>query len=243
MENQTRYDLNAAIENWRQELATQANLTAEVRRELETHLRDAIVGFQQRGLNDEESFWLARRRVGHPQQLDEEFVKANPVAVWRKRVLWMATAVLVVSLWTTSAGVIYRTCMVALDDFSDRLASQQWFWQSSSFQIAFSFLLRTSPFFVLVIFLLRGTGRIFSLLESLFQSRSRFVFTALGWLTLNEGFLIFRWLADVKNHNPANGPIISIWANLFTTLIWPLALVVLIGWLMTPQDRKIPKRA
>jgi len=117
MENQTRYDLNAAIENWRQELATQANLTAEVRRELETHLRDAIVGFQQRGLNDEESFWLARRRVGHPQQLDEEFVKANPVAVWRKRVLWMATAVLVVSLWTTSAGVIYRTCMVALDDF------------------------------------------------------------------------------------------------------------------------------
>ena len=199
MENQTRYDLNAAIENWRQELAAQANLTAEVRRELETHLRDAIVGFQQRGLNDEESFWLARRRVGHPQQLDEEFEKANPAAVWRKRVLWMATAVLVVSLWTTSASVIYRTCMVALNDFSVRLASQQWFWLWSSFQIAFSFLLRTSPFFVLVIFLLRGTGRIFSLLESLFQSRSRFVFTALGWLALNEGFLgLMYWQTPVS---------------------------------------------
>ena len=55
METQTRYDLNAAIENWRAELAAQANLTAEIRRELETHLRDAITGFQQRGLNDEES--------------------------------------------------------------------------------------------------------------------------------------------------------------------------------------------
>ena len=56
MENQTRYDLNAAIENWRSELAAQVGLTTEIRRELETHLRDAIAGFQQRGLNDEESF-------------------------------------------------------------------------------------------------------------------------------------------------------------------------------------------
>ena len=78
MENQTRYDLNAAVENWRNELAAQPNLASDDRRELETHLRDAIAGFQQRGLNDEESFWLARRRVGQPQQLVEEFVKADP---------------------------------------------------------------------------------------------------------------------------------------------------------------------
>src|SRR5450631_1233035 len=89
METQTRYDLNAAIENWRAELAVQPNLTAEVRRELETHLRDAIAGFQQRGLNDEESFWLACKRVGQPPQLGEEFVKANPAAIWRERVFWM----------------------------------------------------------------------------------------------------------------------------------------------------------
>ena len=95
METQTRYDLNAAIESWRLELAAQPNLTAEVRRELETHLRDAIAGFQQRGLNDEESFWLARRRVGQPQQLGEEFVKADPAAVWRERIFWMALGIIV----------------------------------------------------------------------------------------------------------------------------------------------------
>src|SRR5450631_3300247 len=89
MEIQTRYNLNAEIENWRSELAAQANLTAEVRRELETHLRDTIAGFQQRGLNDEESFWLACKRVGQPPQLGEEFVKANPAAIWRERVFWM----------------------------------------------------------------------------------------------------------------------------------------------------------
>jgi hypothetical protein len=78
MENQTRYDLNAAVENWRNELAAQPNLTSDDRRELETHLRAAIAGFQQRGLNDEESFCLARKRVGQPPQLGEEFVKADP---------------------------------------------------------------------------------------------------------------------------------------------------------------------
>src|SRR5450755_817717 len=89
MQNQTRFDLNAAIENWRHELAAQQNLASDDRRELETHLRDAVTGFQQRGLNDEESFWLARRRVGQPQPLGEEFEKADQAKVWRERLFWM----------------------------------------------------------------------------------------------------------------------------------------------------------
>src|SRR5450432_2885134 len=99
METQTRYDLNAAIENWRAELAVQPNLTAEVRRELETHLRDAIAGFQQRGLNDEESFWLACKRVGQSQQLGEEFVKANPAAVWRERGFCVVLVLFTFQIW------------------------------------------------------------------------------------------------------------------------------------------------
>ena len=95
MENQTRFDLNAAIESWRQELAAQPNLASDDRRELETHLGDAIAGFQQRGLNDEESFWLARRRVGQPQQLAEEFVKADPAKAWGERIFWMALGITV----------------------------------------------------------------------------------------------------------------------------------------------------
>ncbi|MGA9451964.1 MAG: permease prefix domain 1-containing protein [Verrucomicrobiia bacterium] len=94
MENQTRFDLNAAIENWRNELAAQPNFASDNRRELETHLRDAIAELRQRGLNEEESFWLARRRVGQPQRLAEEFVKANSAAVWRERVFWMIAAIL-----------------------------------------------------------------------------------------------------------------------------------------------------
>src|SRR5882724_6695947 len=77
MENQTRYDLNAAVENWRNELAAQPNLATDDRRELETHLRDLISEFRRKGLNDEESFRKARQRVGPPRQLGNEFEKAN----------------------------------------------------------------------------------------------------------------------------------------------------------------------
>jgi hypothetical protein len=106
MENQTRFNLNAAIENWRHELASQPNLASDDRRELETHLRDAIAGFQKRGLNDEESFWLARRRVGQPQQLGEEFVKADPAKVWRERILWIAVGTVGCYELTTGQDVL-----------------------------------------------------------------------------------------------------------------------------------------
>ena len=118
MENQTRFDLNAAIENWRNELAAQPNLASDDRRELETHLRDSIAEFRQRGLNEEESFWLARRRVGQPPQLGEEFVKANPAAVWRERVFWMVLAGLVVQFVDQSCS-LYPASMIGQVDFGD----------------------------------------------------------------------------------------------------------------------------
>ena len=94
------------MENWRQELAEQLNLASDDRRELETHLRDAVAGFQRRGLNDEESFWLARRRVGQPKQLAEEFMKANPAAVWRERILWITVGTVGCYELTTGHGVL-----------------------------------------------------------------------------------------------------------------------------------------
>lgn len=69
MENQTLFDLNAAIENWRMELGAQPDFSADDRHELETHLRDSVVELKLRGLSEEESFWLASRRIGQPQKL------------------------------------------------------------------------------------------------------------------------------------------------------------------------------
>lgn len=90
MEHQTSYDINADINRWKQELAAQPGLTIDNRRELETHLHDTVTELQKLGLNDEESFWLACRRIGPPQDLSLEFLKASPLNLWSDRVFWMA---------------------------------------------------------------------------------------------------------------------------------------------------------
>ena len=88
----SNFNLTAAIETWRNELSAQPQLTADDRRELERHLADSIADLRGRGLADEESFWLARRRIGQPQGLAEEFKKVNPGNVWPERAFWMALA-------------------------------------------------------------------------------------------------------------------------------------------------------
>jgi len=126
MEAQTRFDLNAAIEKWRLELAAQPNLGLADQRELEAHLRDTVAELQRRGLNDEETFWLARRRVGQPQQLDEEFAKANPENVWRDRVLWVAAAFLAWRLWSDISMVTIGVTLHFIHNAA---------WANASFQL------------------------------------------------------------------------------------------------------------
>jgi hypothetical protein len=108
MEPQTRFNLNDAIRNWQQALAAQPGLAPECCLELESHLRDSIAKLQQRGLNEEESFWLARRRVGSPQKLSEEFDKANPARAWRERLFWMALALLIIRFWTEAWSTLIQ---------------------------------------------------------------------------------------------------------------------------------------
>src|SRR5437660_11289723 len=96
METQSRFDLNHAVAAWRQEVAAQTAISLEQARELETHLLDALPDLQQRGLTEEESFWLARRRLGKPEDIAADFAKGNPGAVWRERVFWIALGALTI---------------------------------------------------------------------------------------------------------------------------------------------------
>src|ERR1700733_6571266 len=84
MENQTCFDLNAALENWRAELAAQPNFSADDRRELETHLRDTFAEMKVRGLSEEESFRLASKKLGQLPHIGKEFQK-NKVLIKRRR--------------------------------------------------------------------------------------------------------------------------------------------------------------
>jgi hypothetical protein len=244
MENQTRYDLNAAIENWHSELAAQPNLASDDRRELEAHLRDAIAGFQQRGLNDEESFWLARRRVGQPQQLGEEFVKADPAAVWRERVFWMVLAYLVISLWGASVNVFLNFFFTSLVENTSMVTT---LFYGNCFRLIFDWL----PILVCALLLAKGRlGFNYPRLFAFFRSRFRLAMTALLWILINSGVTVWYRLQSLMpiNRGVDSSHITSIawanlWSNLFYMTIWPLLLVTLLVWLMPTQNRKTPKRS
>ena len=241
MENQTRFDLNAAVENWRNELAAQPNLASDDRRELETHLRDAIVGFQQRGLNDEESFWLARRRVGQPQQLGEEFVKANPAKIWRERIFWV---VLVLFLINTLVEVPRFISMFFVYPN----------WRTKTL----IYLLYLIPLIVVVLLCAGKMPRQFSKLMQIIDGRFRlaslsFILILTSSVLEYFGRIIFYLKVEAMNAKGV-GIYQDLDLNSFTSisrvlieavpmLVFLFVLACLLIWLMPTQNRKTPKRA
>jgi hypothetical protein len=94
METPNESGLNEAIRLWRQELAGARTMHRSDLDELEAHLRDAIGELTQTGLSAEETFLVARRRLGPSSGLSAEFAKVNWQEVWLTRVLWMVGGVL-----------------------------------------------------------------------------------------------------------------------------------------------------
>jgi len=69
------FDLDQAIAQWRQQSAAGGMNEREVLDELESHLRDDVAEQAQGGLKIEEAFAAAVRRMGHVEDLQNEFEK------------------------------------------------------------------------------------------------------------------------------------------------------------------------
>jgi len=102
METTTSFNLNRAIQQWRENLAQSPAICSENLDELETHLRDSVAILQTRNLSDEESFLVATKRVGSGVTLGREFGKVNAVNIWVERCLW---ALIVMQIWTLFQGL------------------------------------------------------------------------------------------------------------------------------------------
>ena len=99
MEAETRFNLSDAVESWRRHVASTTALDAESLRELQEHLLDSTAHLKQCGLKESEAFLIARRRLGMPARLDEEYQTGDPTAVWRQRMRWIVGGVALTNLW------------------------------------------------------------------------------------------------------------------------------------------------
>ena len=89
MENTRAFDLNLAVQQWRERISSSPALREEAVDELEDHLRENIASFELRGLTEQEAFWVAQHRMGSSESLEAEFGKVNRSRVWLDRALWM----------------------------------------------------------------------------------------------------------------------------------------------------------
>ncbi|HKI69526.1 MAG TPA: permease prefix domain 1-containing protein [Verrucomicrobiae bacterium] len=233
MKNQTRFNLNSAIENWRQELAEQPELSPQVRRELETHLRDTIAELQRRGLNDEESFWLARKRTGQPRQLCEEFAKADPVKAWRERAFWMVASVVAVLVWGSASNGLFAMLAAFLHPY--------YHFRSVSFLL--SMLFYSLPVVWVIVLIANGRmARSSAKFALIFRSQLRLG----GVATL---LVVFSHLLSSLGNwweLRATGPIatsatIQMLRLYLSAMIAPLIFVGLLVWLMPTQYKRLSK--
>jgi hypothetical protein len=103
METTTAFDLNQAIQRWRENLCQSPAFQRENLDELQAHLRDSMLDLRACGLSAEESFVIAIKRLGNSQMLEAEFGRANKNFVWLDRVLWMLVGI---QLWGLTSGFI-----------------------------------------------------------------------------------------------------------------------------------------
>jgi len=109
MEPTTSFDLNQAIQKWRENLGQSPAFRSENLFELESHLRDSVATLQRQGLSDEEALLIATKRLGSATSLESEFAKRNVQLVWLDRALWTMMGIY---FWMLASSVSYFLLVV-----------------------------------------------------------------------------------------------------------------------------------
>jgi len=78
------FELESQIRKWKTHLYSAGSIGHADIEELESHLRDSIDELTGRGINLEEAFLLAVRRLGDVAVIHEEFAKLSTEDVWRQ---------------------------------------------------------------------------------------------------------------------------------------------------------------
>ncbi len=102
------FRLEDAIENWKLQLNQHQTMTISDIEELQIHLLEEIDILMVAGLNQEEAFVIASRRIGSPGELACEFAKINTVAIWKNRFFWMIIGVLMLQIVSACGNFLAR---------------------------------------------------------------------------------------------------------------------------------------
>jgi len=76
------FDLENAINDWKQSFSPLVGIDSESVLEMEAHLRELAADLCDKGLSVEEAFIIGARRLGHASELEVEFAKNRRLTFW-----------------------------------------------------------------------------------------------------------------------------------------------------------------
>jgi hypothetical protein len=236
MGTQTSFDLNEARRQWQQQLVA-AGLTSGEIEELQNHVAEVSDDLRQRGLREEESFWVAARRLGPAPSLAAEFAAADPWRYWSERLFWAAALGLVIYFVLSSFRLVafFHRLYLLVAGWWDHYLNGAWAAASPEWQGAGSFSLGLTlvsmltdlvPLAVAVLFLTQlRRGQMAGWLSRRIPTTS----TLVRWLTglticlvLSETILTFwnLWAHPL--------PMLNVVCGLVNILSWPGTLLTLL---------------
>jgi hypothetical protein len=109
MEMNNEFNIQKQIDHWVSKIKSEPSFTESDSEELKSHFLDSIDKLKDTGLNDEEAFWVASRRIGTTVDWKEDYSQAN------NQVIQMRRSVLIL------AGVMVYFCLYYFIEFTSRL--------------------------------------------------------------------------------------------------------------------------
>lgn len=113
MENRTEFNLKENIEIWKSELSKKSNMTIDNIDELESHLLDLINDLESKGLNREESFLIAIKRIGRIEDICLEFDKVNNFSFINTTIPYLKGALIYIAFIFLSKLVLVSTLLLS----------------------------------------------------------------------------------------------------------------------------------
>lgn len=100
------FELENAIQEWKNQLLQRQTMNQEDIDELEGHLREEVDTLMLTGLNAEEAFLVANHRIGDNSSVAREYAKVNTREIWQNRVFWMLSGLFMFLIITSLTSVL-----------------------------------------------------------------------------------------------------------------------------------------
>jgi hypothetical protein len=94
MERNIEFNLQEQISNWVRHLKTEPSITESDSEELKSHLLDLIDELKEVGLDEEEAFWVASKRMGSSFEWAADYSEGNKPLIQLRRSLFILAGVL-----------------------------------------------------------------------------------------------------------------------------------------------------